>query len=139
MLYQLHFLIKNRIIGLVINIVVIEMRLDKAFVYGEQEFAKLHAFCAHVTNIARCLCFLHVYIPMYLCALIYYMPYVPSFFMCLCAYMPIYIFHAYAPLYDYLPNYFVPKSPHFSHAKVPTTTQDFGIDTYPADVKFDEN
>ena len=98
MLYQLHFLIKNCIIGLVINnIVVIEMRLDKAFVYGEQEFAKLHAFCAHVTNIARCLCFLHVYIPMYLCALIYYMPMCPHFS---CAYVLtcLYIFFIPTPL-----------------------------------------
>ena len=79
---------------------------------------------------------LHTYVPLCLNLL---HAYVPSFFMCLCAYMPIYIFHAYAPLYDYLPNYFVPKSPRFSHAKVPTTTQDFGTDIYPADVKSDEN
>ena len=49
MLYQFQFLMKNFIIGLVVNnTVVIETRLDKAFVYGEQEFAKLHGFCAHV-------------------------------------------------------------------------------------------
>ena len=80
MLYQFQFLMKNFIIGLVVNnTVVIEIRLDKAFVYGEQEFAKLHGFCAHVPYVAMCLCFLHVYIPMYFCALINYMPMCPHF------------------------------------------------------------
>ena len=36
-------------------------------------------------------------------------------------------------------NYFAHKCAHFSRAYVPTTTQDFGTDIYPDDVKSDEN
>ena len=80
------------------------------------EFAKLRNFFVHVPYVRSCLN-RHG-------ALRNYMPYMPSCVKLLRAYVPKCL-----------------KSPciHFSHAYVPTTTQDLKTDIYPADLKSDEN